>query len=265
MALQLPEGTRLAVSISADFNAHCVWMGTFGLSSPGYLAQETPAPGRCAPSARPVRPARAPHDVVHPLALAPDVPAPEPGDRRRRPRGRRPRLLPRAHPKLEPEEERRLMLLQLAEHERLLGRRPQGYRSPAWDFSDATLGLLEELGFVWDSSLMGHDFAGTAPSGRHRRPEAGQLLRPSQSHHRDPRLVEPRRLPVPRAAAAGRPARIGRDPVPRGGRTTSTSPTTGCPAGCSPSPSTRRRSPGPTPSSCSNGSWSTSPATTGCG
>ena len=39
MPLQLPEGTRLAVSISADFDAHCVWMGTFGLSSPGYLAR----------------------------------------------------------------------------------------------------------------------------------------------------------------------------------------------------------------------------------
>ena len=71
------------------------------------------------------------------------------------------------------------MLLQLAEHERLLGRRPEGYRSPAWDFSDATLGLLEELGFVWDSSLMGRDFevyrprpvvtvtgSGAAPSAR---------------------------------------------------------------------------------------------------
>ena len=50
------------------------------------------------------------------------------------------------------------MALQIAEHERLVGRRPRGYRSPAWDFSDATLGLLEEFGFVWDSSLMGRDF-----------------------------------------------------------------------------------------------------------
>ena len=50
------------------------------------------------------------------------------------------------------------MVLQLAEHERLLGRRPTGYRSPAWDFSDVTLSLLEEFGFIWDSSLMGRDF-----------------------------------------------------------------------------------------------------------
>jgi hypothetical protein len=159
VALQLPEGTRLAVSISADFDAHCVWMGTFGLSSPGYLARgefgaEVGVPRLLALFAR--------HDLrttwcipSHSLQTFP-----------RQSRA----IVAAGHevaahgcyhepiPKLEPDEERRLMLLQLAEHERLLGRRPQGYRSPAWDFSDATLGLLEELGFVWDSSLMGRDF-----------------------------------------------------------------------------------------------------------
>ncbi len=38
-----------------------------------------------------------------------------------------------------------------------------GYRSPAWDFSDVTLSLLEEFGFVWDSSLMGRDFEAYRP------------------------------------------------------------------------------------------------------
>jgi hypothetical protein len=36
--------------------------------------------------------------------------------------------------------------------------RPRGFRSPAWDFSEATLGLLEEFGYEWDSSLMGREF-----------------------------------------------------------------------------------------------------------
>ena len=40
----------------------------------------------------------------------------------------------------------------------LTGERPSGYRSPAWDFSAHTLDLLDELGFAWDSSQMGHDF-----------------------------------------------------------------------------------------------------------
>jgi peptidoglycan/xylan/chitin deacetylase (PgdA/CDA1 family) len=53
--------------------------------------------------------------------------------------------------------------VQLADHEQFVGRRPTGYRSPAWDFSDATLGLLEEFGFVWDSSLMGRDFEAYRP------------------------------------------------------------------------------------------------------
>jgi peptidoglycan/xylan/chitin deacetylase (PgdA/CDA1 family) len=42
--------------------------------------------------------------------------------------------------------------------ERLTGRRPNGYRSPSWDFSEHTRGLLDELGFEWDSSGMARDF-----------------------------------------------------------------------------------------------------------
>ena len=159
MPLRLPEGKRLAVSISADFDAHCVWMGTFGLTSPGYLSRgefgaEVGVPrlldlfGRhglqttwCIPS--------------HTLQTFPDQ------SRAVADAGHEVAAHGCYHevvPKLEADEERRLMALQLAVHERVLGRRPDGYRSPAWDFSDATLGLLEESGFVWDSSLMGRDF-----------------------------------------------------------------------------------------------------------
>jgi peptidoglycan/xylan/chitin deacetylase (PgdA/CDA1 family) len=35
-----------------------------------------------------------------------------------------------------------------------LGITPAGYRSPGWELTPATLALLPELGFVWDSSLM---------------------------------------------------------------------------------------------------------------
>ncbi len=45
----------------------------------------------------------------------------------------------------------------------IVGRRPRGYRSPSWDFSDATLGILEEFEFAWDSSLMGRDFTPYRP------------------------------------------------------------------------------------------------------
>lgn len=40
----------------------------------------------------------------------------------------------------------------------LTGSGPEGYRSPSWDFSPNTLSILQDLGFDWDSSLMGHDF-----------------------------------------------------------------------------------------------------------
>ncbi|MBA3605496.1 MAG: polysaccharide deacetylase [Acidimicrobiia bacterium] len=164
MPLALPEGKRLAVSIGADFDAHCLWMGTFGLSSPGYLSRgefgaEVGVPRLLALFER--------HGIrstwctpSHTLRTFPKRCA---------------EIVAAGHemaahgcyheqiPKLEPGEERRLLALQISEHEQLVGRRPTGYRSPAWDFSDATLGLLEEFGFVWDSSLMGRDFEAYRP------------------------------------------------------------------------------------------------------
>ncbi|MCC7276508.1 MAG: polysaccharide deacetylase [Alphaproteobacteria bacterium] len=45
----------------------------------------------------------------------------------------------------------------IAAIERLTGRRPPGYRSPAWDISDRTVDLLLREGFLYESSLMGND------------------------------------------------------------------------------------------------------------
>ncbi|MDZ5446985.1 polysaccharide deacetylase [Micromonospora sp. 4G57] len=41
--------------------------------------------------------------------------------------------------------------------ERLSGARPTGIRTPSWDFSENTLSVIRELGFVYDSSLMADD------------------------------------------------------------------------------------------------------------
>jgi peptidoglycan/xylan/chitin deacetylase (PgdA/CDA1 family) len=41
---------------------------------------------------------------------------------------------------------------------KLTGRDPRGYRSPAWDLSPHSLELLLKHGFLYDSSLMGHDY-----------------------------------------------------------------------------------------------------------
>lgn len=38
-----------------------------------------------------------------------------------------------------------------------LGHAPTGIRCPSWDFTKDTLGLIQEMGFLYDSSLMGDD------------------------------------------------------------------------------------------------------------
>jgi peptidoglycan/xylan/chitin deacetylase (PgdA/CDA1 family) len=54
-------------------------------------------------------------------------------------------------------EERRLLAKAIAALEAVSGRKPVGYRSPSWAFSDATLGLLREFGFLYDSGMMADD------------------------------------------------------------------------------------------------------------
>jgi len=56
------------------------------------------------------------------------------------------------------DDERRVLERGLEALGRTAGVRPVGYRSPAWDNSPHTVGLLLEHGFRYESSLMGHDF-----------------------------------------------------------------------------------------------------------
>jgi peptidoglycan/xylan/chitin deacetylase (PgdA/CDA1 family) len=42
--------------------------------------------------------------------------------------------------------------------ERVVGKRPVGYRSPAWEFSANTVKLLLDEGFLYDSGMMAEDF-----------------------------------------------------------------------------------------------------------
>ncbi len=58
---------------------------------------------------------------------------------------------------LEPADERELAFRAADTLERLTGKRPVGVRTPSWDFSDATLPIIRELGLLYDSSLMADD------------------------------------------------------------------------------------------------------------
>ncbi|MEU8632586.1 polysaccharide deacetylase family protein [Amycolatopsis sp. NPDC048633] len=65
----------------------------------------------------------------------------------------------------EPDRERELMGTRLRRHDRVVGRAPSGFRAPEWAFTDATLGILGDTGFAWDSSLAGTEFEPYRPSG----------------------------------------------------------------------------------------------------
>jgi peptidoglycan/xylan/chitin deacetylase (PgdA/CDA1 family) len=58
---------------------------------------------------------------------------------------------------LSADEERRLLAKAIAALEAASGKKPVGYRSPSWAFSGATLGLLREFGFLYDSGMMADD------------------------------------------------------------------------------------------------------------
>jgi peptidoglycan-N-acetylglucosamine deacetylase len=159
MPLILPNGTHMAVAITVDFDAHSPWMGMLNNTNPSALSRGDfgvdvgvprllelfqrldiittwPTPG---------------HDLVtFPAAIE--------------------AILDQGHEiaadgcyhenivSLSPEREQELTDIQLKHHERIVGKRPRGYRSPAWDFTESTLGILESAGFEWDSSLMGREF-----------------------------------------------------------------------------------------------------------
>jgi peptidoglycan/xylan/chitin deacetylase (PgdA/CDA1 family) len=58
---------------------------------------------------------------------------------------------------LEKDDERRLMEKAMATLTEITGKKPVGIRTPSWDYSPNTLDLIEELGFLYDSSLMADD------------------------------------------------------------------------------------------------------------
>jgi peptidoglycan/xylan/chitin deacetylase (PgdA/CDA1 family) len=55
------------------------------------------------------------------------------------------------------EEERTLTRRAFEWWSQRLGRKPVGIRTPSWDFTSETLAIVRELGFLYDSSLMGDD------------------------------------------------------------------------------------------------------------
>ncbi|MFJ9588002.1 polysaccharide deacetylase family protein [Streptomyces acidicola] len=145
--------------LTFDFDAISAWLGTLGLSSPVYVSRSdfaanvaTPRildllaregitatwfiPGMDADTYPDVckRIRDAGHEIGH-HGYAHEVPT-----------------------SLDEPAERKMIERGLESLDKVLGVRPQGFRSPAADLSFNSNRLLAEYGFTYDSSMMGHDF-----------------------------------------------------------------------------------------------------------
>jgi peptidoglycan/xylan/chitin deacetylase (PgdA/CDA1 family) len=95
--------------------------------------------------------------------------------------------------------ERRLVVQAVDYMEAMTGSRPVGYRAPSWNFSQNTLKIIQDLGFLYDSSLMADDrpyelLAGGEPSGLVELPvewilDDAPLLNPRGNSYSPPREV----------------------------------------------------------------------------
>lgn len=176
------EGTtldahRATVCLTFDFDALSLWIGSFGATSPSMISRGEfgpvgverilrllarngiPAtffvPGHTADTyPETVRAiARADHEIGHHGYLHEN-----------------PAALGSA------EREAEILRRGLESLERVAGVRPVGYRSPSWDNSPHTVGLLLKHGFRYESSLMGNDFSPYWC-------RAGDVLAPDGSYH----------------------------------------------------------------------------------
>ncbi len=162
-----PNGARVAVSISFDFDTEPLWLGFYKQSSPSYMSRgeygaragmprilelldkhEIPAtffvpvmsmvlhPEQVqAILARP-RHELAFHSYVHESVV-----------------------------EFEGSEERDTYEKAVAKFAEITGKRPVGFRSGAWDLTPQTLDIVKDLGFLYDSSLMADDDPYTILSG----------------------------------------------------------------------------------------------------
>ncbi|HWE63275.1 MAG TPA: polysaccharide deacetylase [Chloroflexota bacterium] len=153
-----PTNRRVAVAFTFDFDAESAWLGSFKFDRPSALSRGAYG---------------ATEGVPRILRLLDRYNLPAtffiPGDTADRHPDETRAIVNAGHEighhgylhepphLLTPEEERTMIERGLDALERIAGRRPRGYRSPAWELSNSTFSLLEEYGFDYDASQLGAD------------------------------------------------------------------------------------------------------------
>ena len=154
-----PNGAKVAVSISFDFDTEALWLGFYKQSSASYISRGVY--GARAGMPRILRlldkhaiPATfftpAMSMVLHPEALQQILDRPQ----------HELAFHSYVHESVNEfkgNEERETYEKALAIFTELTGKRPVGFRSGAWDLTPQTLSIVKELGFLYDSSLMADD------------------------------------------------------------------------------------------------------------
>lgn len=150
--LKLPEGRKIAVNLGVDFDAQSLWLGGFNRPSPSFMSRgefgaEVGTPRLLALFRK--------HDIRmtfftpgHTVDTFPAI------NRKMFDAGHEIARHGYHHENPTPigrDTERRLIDLAFATYQKHFGTRPAGCRSPYWDYSENTLDLIEEAGFLYDS------------------------------------------------------------------------------------------------------------------
>tara|TARA_B100000676_G_scaffold301269_1_gene348215 strand:- start:616 stop:1575 length:960 start_codon:yes stop_codon:yes gene_type:complete len=156
---QWPGGKKVAVSLSFDVDTEPVWMGFQGQSSPSYMSRgEYGARAGMPRIMELLEKHKIPATFFIPalsMELHPQV-VPMIQKNPRNEIG----FHSYAHENpmtLTPDQERATYAKAMEIFLRHTGKRPTGFRSAAWDLTESTIGIVQEMGFVYESSMMADD------------------------------------------------------------------------------------------------------------